>query len=542
MINEPSLTQLGSWRLTAVLNVTVETWIDNAAAVLSGAWGAVTRRAQQSGYSRTAVYTHAQRVVQAVASAQAGGISYDALWQENERLKAENEALWQAWSEAEALSEAKQRNLAGSGCAMGLSLSQIVTLFAIVLPRGAMPSRALVGRWVQAAAAQAGRLLVVLDLACQARVRVLCLDEIFLHREPVLMAIEPNSMAWMAGQRGPDRSGESWREVITNWPCLEHVIADGGQGLARGMKLANEARGVQGEASETVSSPAMTMGLDVFHTRRELERVLQRQWKQAERQLETASQADAKVARYKRQGRDPRGVSGVAGRAWRKAEVLFDQAVKAQEAVHQIEAALSWFDARGRLYCRQTAQAQLDEASQQLQGDCWSKVKRLLSDERTLSHVDRLREHLTSAVSEPMLRDALTRLWYVNDQMRQAQGDACLRLRQLVVIEQMLCERLCTQWQSAYRRVDELLRHAVRASSAVECINSVVRMHQGRHRHVSQGLLDLKRLYGNCRVFREGKRKGQSPYDLLGLHLPSADWWQLLQMAPEELEQKLLTQ
>ena len=542
MINEPSLTQLGSWRLTAVLNVTVETWIGNAAAVLSGAWGAVTRRAQQSGYSRTAVYTHAQRVVQAVASEQAGGISYDALWQENERLKAENEALWQAWSEAEALSEAKQRNLAGSGCAMGLSLSQIVTLLAIVLPRGAVPSRAMVGRWVQAAAAQAGRLLVVLDLACQARVRVLCLDEIFLHRAPVLMAIEPNSMAWMAGQRGPDRSGESWRDVITNWPCLEHVIADGGQGLARGVKLANEARCAQGKASETISSPAMTMGLDVFHTQRELERVLQRQWKQAERQLETASQADAKVERYKRQGRDPRGVSGVAGRAWRKAEVLFDQAVKAQEAVQQIDAALSWFDARGRLYCRQTAQAQLDEASQQLQGDCWSKVKRLLSDERTLSHLDRLREHLTSAVSEPVLRDALTRLWYVNDQMRQAQGDACMRLRQLVVIEQVLCERLCPQWQSAYRRVEELLRHAVRASSAVECVNSVVRMHQGRHRHVSQGLLDLKRLYWNCRVFREGKRKGKSPYALLGLHLPSADWWQLLQMAPEELEQKLLTQ
>jgi hypothetical protein len=103
MINEPSLTSLGSWRLTAVLNVCVETWIGNAAAVLSGAWGAVTRRAHQSGYSRTAVYMHAQRVVQAVASAQAGGISYDALWHENERLKAENDALWQAWAEAEEL-------------------------------------------------------------------------------------------------------------------------------------------------------------------------------------------------------------------------------------------------------------------------------------------------------------------------------------------------------------------------------------------------------------------------------------------------------
>jgi len=542
MINEPSLTQLGSGRLTAVLHVPVETWIGNAAAVLSGAWGAVTRRAQQSGSSRTAVYTHAQRVVQAVASEQAGGISYDTLWHENERLKAENEALWQAWADAEALSEAKQRAFAGSGCAMGLSLSQIVTLLAIVLPWGAVPSRAMIGRWVQEAAAQAGRLLVVLDLACQARVRVLCLDEIFLHRVPVWMAIEPNSMAWMAGQRGPDRSGERWRTVIANWPCLEHVIADGGQGLERGVRLVNEARGAQGEAAETVSGQAMTMGLDVFHTQRELERVVQRQWKQAERQLETASQADAKVARYKRQGRDPRGVSGVAGRAWHKAERLFDQAVNAQEAVQQIDAALSWFDAQGRLSGRQTAQAQLDEASQQRHGDWWSKVKRLLRDERTLRHVDRLHEHLTSAVPEPVLRDALTRLWYMNDQIRQAQGDACMRLRQLVVIEQVRCERLCPQWQSASRCVDELLRHAVRASRAVACVNSVVRMHQGRHRHVSQGLLDLKRLYWNCRVFREGKRKGKSPYELLGLHLPSSNWWQLLQMTPEELAQKLLTQ
>src|SRR4029450_4557467 len=192
--------------------------------------------------------------------------------------------------------------------------------------------------------------------------------DIFLHRAPVLMAVEPHGRAGMAGQRGPDRSGESWREVITHWPCLEHVIADGGQGLERGVKLANTARCAQGEASETVSRQAMTMGLDVFHTQRELERVVQRQWNKAERPLETASQADAKVERYKRQGRDPRGVSGVAGRAWHKAEVLFDQAVNAQEAVQQIDAALSWFDTQGRLSCRQTAQAQLDEASQQLQG------------------------------------------------------------------------------------------------------------------------------------------------------------------------------
>jgi hypothetical protein len=150
----------------------------------------------------------------------------------------------------------------------------------------------------------------------------------------------------------------------------------------------------------------MTMGLDVFHTHRARERVIQRQGKHAERQLDTASQADAKVERDKRQGGDLRGVSGVAGRAWRKAERRVDQAGNAQEAVQQIAAALSWFAAQGQLSCRHTAQAQLDAASQQLHGDGWSKVKRLLCDERTLSHVDRLRDHLTSAVSAPVWRDA----------------------------------------------------------------------------------------------------------------------------------------
>ena len=72
-------------------------------------------------------------------------------------------------------------------------------------------------------------------------------------------------MAWMSGQRGPDRRGERWCDVMTHWPCLEHLIADGGPGLARGVKLAHAARGAQGETAETVSRQALTMGLDVFH-------------------------------------------------------------------------------------------------------------------------------------------------------------------------------------------------------------------------------------------------------------------------------------
>ena len=59
-------------------------------------------------------------------------------------------------------------------------------------------------------------------------------------------------------------------------------------------------------------------------------------------------------------------------------------------------------------------------------------------------------------------------------------------------------------------------------------MNSVLRMHQSRHRTLTQGMLDLKRLYWNTRVFRGGKRKGRCPYEHLGLALSRYDFWGLI--------------
>src|SRR5206468_10983115 len=89
------------------------------------------------------------------------------------------------------------------------------------------------------------------------------------------------------------------------------------------------------------------------------------------------------------------------------------------------------------------------------------------------------------------------------------------------------------------RRVGAVLRGAWRASSLVECVNSVARMQQARHRKMTQGLLDLKRLYWNLRRFRTGRRKAQTPYGLLGLTLPDLSFWEFLMLSPEELREKL---
>jgi hypothetical protein len=516
-----------------MLTLPVAEWMSHAAVVVSGAWGAVTRRAQQSGDSRTAIYQHAERVVQAVASEQASGISDEDLWAEHARRQADNEALWQAWSETEDLRESKQRALASAGSAMGLSLTQLVLVLAIVLPSRLVPSRATVGRWVQQSAQHSRGILEVLDRACQRWVLVVCLDAIFVQREPILMGVAPLSLAWLAAQRGPERRGESWGQVIEAWPNLAHVIADGGQGLARGVTLAHATRR-QAQEPQAASPAPLTMGLDVLHTERELERGLQRLWNRVARQIAAAVTADAKLAQAKRRGQDPRGGAGQAGCAWRQAERLFDEAVQAPEAVEPSTEALGWFDASGHLSGRERAQAHLDEARRKLQGESWSKAKRMRKDARRLRHVDRLHEQLRSAVPEPMVREALSHGWSLRRLRRQTEGEDHVRLQEVVVLEQGFCGRLCSDWREGYLKVEELLSQAVRASRAVEGGNSVVRMHQGRHRHVSQEMLDLKRVYWNCRVLREGKRKGRSPYELLGFKLPTSDWWQRLQMNPKE--------
>ena len=94
-------------------------------------------------------------------------------------------------------------------------------------------------------------------------------------------------------------------------------------------------------------------------------------------------------------------------------------------------------------------------------------------------------------------------------------------------------------WQEQADRVRAVLRNSWRASSLVECINSVARMQQSRHRKMTQGLLDLKRLYWNLRRFRTGRRKNRSPYEMLGLSLPPMSWWELLKRSPDELRQHL---
>jgi hypothetical protein len=516
--------------------LSVRTWIGNAAAVLCGRWGAVARQARHAGCSRAAAYAHAHQVQQAVTDLHAGGPSRAQLLHECAQLREENRQLWAALETAIDFPPPQQRRFVATAAALGLSLQQTLVLLAIVLPAACCPSRATLGRWVQQAAAQAGRVLRVLDRACRGLVRTLCLDEIFCHRLPLLIAVEPHSLAWLVGQRGPDRTGETWCQALAPWPQLTYAVVDGGSGLRRGLELVQQQW--QREAPLLPPVPVAT-NLDNFHIQQEGQRALRREWQAAEHWWVVAEEADRDVARASRQGRKKSGPVKRALCAWAKAERAFAQAQQREAAWKRAAAALEWFRPDGRLNDRGWALQEMAAAVRDLPGERWAKTCRMLQDGRALTFLDRLAQELGQAEPRAAVRDAVVELWRLEHRGARGPGAAGVLA---AALQGQVCRQLAPDWQAAAARVGGVLDRAVRASSVVECMNSVVRMHQARHRSLTQPLLDWKRLYWNCRGFAAGKRRDHCPYEHLGLRLPTYDAWALLEMDPEELAQQLSTE
>ena len=501
------------------------TWVGNAAAALCGKHGDVTRQAQDAGCSRQTVYDHAVKVEKALADAHLPGPSREQLVQEVAQLRKERDELWHAFLRSVDFPEDKQQQFATTASAMGLSLTQILVLLAILLPSTRLPSRATLGRWVNHSAGRARRVLAVLDKACRTLVLSLCIDEIFFHRKPVLMGVEPHSMAWVLGQRTTDRCGETWAKALADWPSLQDVVSDGGTGLQRGLELlAEQRRQAAAKAADAPPPVPLRPHLDVFPIRRDGQRALSQRWRYAESLWDEAGKLERAKERFDRTGVDGRKFNqSQVDQAWAVAVEVFEQVCREEKAWPRLGAALAVFRPDGQLNERPWAEEEVREALTELTSSAWAKVRRQLQDTRTFTFLDRLHENLVEVEPSPEHRQALVALWRWRRAKRQAgqeQASSTVGMME-EMFQELVRAKLGQDWKEAYRRVSQVLARVVRASSWVECVNRVVRMHQSRHRNLTQELLDLKRLFWNCRGFLEGKRKGHCPYELLGLLLPS---------------------
>jgi hypothetical protein len=168
-------------------------------------------------------------------------------------------------------------------------------------------------------------------------------------------------------------------------------------------------------------------------------------------------------------------------------------------------------------------------------GAAWAKTRRLLLRRESLTYLDQVQGRLAGLGLDPDVLSALLDL----EGLRRQPWRLSAATRGWALARTVQLTKACPDWRDEADRVRAVLRGVWRASSLVECVNSVARMHKARHRKMTQGLLDLKRLYWNLRRFRTGPRKGQTPYGLLGLNVPDLSFWKFLKLTPDELREKL---
>jgi hypothetical protein len=509
--------------------------IASAAVVLARRYGGVTRHARQRGVCRQRVYREADWV--------RDRLDDQALRQERDRLRQRVRHLEQRLAQAErqlaqavVLDKDKQAEFAGVGQARGLSLPDLRALLDVLRP-GRAPSVATLGRWAQAAGRRAAPLLAVFDEWARPLVTQALADELYVS-QPVLMAVEPESLCWLSGRRVESLTGAGWADELARLPNLEQVTRDAGSCLGKGVAELNRRRQEQG------LGPVADQ-LDHFHVLREGGRGVGRAERATQRAQLALVKAEAQMAQRRRHGQPLTGLSNRVRALRAKADQALEAWVERDRLWQQAKGAVQLFTPEGDLNTRERATAILAEALPRLpDGDC-GVAKRLLQRPQTLTYLDEVQRKLAALPVPAEVREAAVRQEGLRrrPELLRGEGVGAAALRGVLLLCAVVLAKAGAAGEQAVRGVRSILRSSGRASSLVECVNSVVRMQQARHRKLSQGLLDLKRLYWNSHVFRTGRRRKQSPYQRLGVPWPEGvRWWDLLKWTPERLREELSAQ
>jgi hypothetical protein len=350
------------------------------------------------------------------------------------------------------------------------------------------------------------------------------------------MVVEPESLCWVVGRRRDEPvTGAAWAEELARLPALEQVARDGGHCLGRGLADLNRQRRQKG-------LPAVGDQLDHFHLLREGGRVVGRAERFARRAFGALEAAEAEWAERGRRGQSRAGYHSHVRACLAKAERAMDIWSGQERAWEQVKAALRPFTPAGELNTRARAEAVLAEVLPQLPDPAFASFKRQLRRPEALTYLDEIQRKLAALPGPVAVCNAAVRQEGIRRHPELLQGETteAAALRGVLLSCAVILALAGAIGQRTVAAVRALLRSSWRASSLVECVNSVVRMQQARHRKLSQGLLNLKRLYWNSHVFRTGRRRGKSPYQHLGIAWPEGvRWWDVLKWSPEQLGREL---
>jgi hypothetical protein len=506
--------------------------IASAFFVIHGQYGDVSRYAQERGVCRQWVYREAGWLERVLSERQG---ELDCLRTRVRELEERQKELERRLSVSVVVDADKQAEFASVAQARGVSLRDCQELLEVLIPGQAL-SVASLGRRTRAVGEKAGQLLEVLDEFARPKVRESAADEIYV-KDPVLMVVEPESLCWITGRLSEEMSSKTWAGEFRLFAKLEQVTRDGGSALEKGVALVNAERQAQGEA------PVVDQG-DHFHALRGGSVGLHKAQHQARKALANAEAAQQALQTCGRQGQGRAGATARARCAWNQAEKAMDTWQERERLWRETKDALKLFTPTGELNTRQQAEAVLTRTLPQLPDSDFAKTKRQLQKPEMLNYLDRVEQKIAALPFPQQVKEAAVRQEGLRRRPEALQGDngQSAALRGVMLLTALVLNKSGKVGDEAVTAIRDIIRRAYRASSLVECINSVLRMQQAGHRRMTQGLLDLKRLYWNCHRFRAGRRHGTTPYQRLGVPWPEGHrWWDVLKLTPEQLRDKLST-
>lgn len=399
----------------------------------------------------------------------------------------------------------------------------IQTIFDVAFDGQQRPSLGALNTRLRTAGQTARRLL---DTArAQVRTEVTCLrgDDIFFARTPVKVVAEPRSVAILNVGRWPWHAAEDWALWLEEFGALRLFISDLGSdllGAASDLNLPHQA--------------------DFFHEMRWWEQKVFRPIDHAE----TAAREQIRlceeggVRRRTPTARDRDEMEGARALAVQYEADFF----AAYAAVEQIRALFQPTQPDGTLWTDAAVDVVWDRIEQHL------LAIRHPAGARAARHVTKHGHRFTThrvlldaihvdlrpgtAWNAHTVRQAVLQVWSLEAQAAANNTPIAeavtvqRRARRLRIALQRACCNLAAVEVALKRHC----KYPPRSSSAIEALNSQLRVLQMVHRTVNDALLSLVALAWNLTPRREGRRKGRSPYEMLGVDLGQGNrpWYDVL--------------
>ncbi len=493
-----------------------------------GLYGVITDLANAYNTNRQRVYDILDRISEAFHPKPPGPTPRpaEALKKRIAELEAENASLRTGTQESETKLENSVevtyemvRDLSLTLAVLPVSYRDIRDTIALAYGEKYAPSEASLCEMVQDYGTVAG--LILLDAEVTSKFSSVGVDEIFFHQTPILTVVDLDSMAVGACERSEDRTGESWNSVLSHFPNLRYVISDEASGIGNGVYLTDETILHQKDLYHLVS--------EISRTTRRLEADLGKLLKAEEKAWQCWSRGHIYIKTMEK----------ILATVVRQLELMEQY----YQALELLDFAFSPMTSDHQVNTREHGHQILSDVIQRLESLTelgMDDLIRILENRASgcLVFLDQLQRELSSIPVDLEQASEFTaeqiREWAMQEVcFRQAMADGpsdeeFSAYRELWRNVRSL-KKLIPLFLQVVSEVKKLLYHPKRASSLVECFNSILRPIQQVKKQVTQEFLWLKALHHNMKTFKQGRREGKSPFQLLGVDFGNQDWIQLLE-------------